>query len=677
MGAHEALKFLPPAARRDFFKKVFPILCDTIEQDRRLVFDPADGLYRGEESFLDWREQSYPVWTRDNVLPIAMSKALSTNVAHYFLLRTAADYSGMNNQPGLESKYAKWADDLKEAINRQFYEPKAGLYRAYLLSEDGGFEIPVERYELLGESLAILTGVADAERARSIINKYPAGPFGPPVVWPEERTEFIYHNQSIWPFVTAYWIKAAQKAGNAEAVDAGIQSLERLAALNLSNMENYDFMTGLSRVDTGPRKGPQINSRRQLWSAAGYLSMVQDVVFGLDTSMDGIRFRPFITAKMRNDIFKTGDAIELRELAYRGTRNLVRVHLPPAGSFARGICDVDRVELNGKPVGTGFVKVESLQPSNRWEIFLKAPNAGATHGGASILVADISNEHAVFGPDQPVWADDRKEIRIENGHAVLSYRHDDAANVSFNIYRNGELCATGVRETEWTDPARGDFANAEYSYAVVAVDLKSGNASHPTPSRSIRTPDQQQVIPATAMQHVGGNLVANHHFENWGKPEHEIVTNSFQVKHPGNYRVRVEFSNGAGPVNTGITCAVKRIEILRSSSKEIVASGYLVMPQSGDWNRWDLSSSVTANLDPDDHYVIRILEDKYSRNMSYLKNNERYTSGLGGGSEVYNFVNIADVRLLHVGNLSTSHKSSRTVAALVKRTNPKSGADPQ
>jgi hypothetical protein len=109
LGASETLKYLPAPERQSFLKKVYPILRDTIEQDRRLVFDAADGLYRGEQSFLDWREQTYPGWTKDNVLPIAMSKALSVNAADYFALLTASDYAGRLNLPGEQARYADWA----------------------------------------------------------------------------------------------------------------------------------------------------------------------------------------------------------------------------------------------------------------------------------------------------------------------------------------------------------------------------------------------------------------------------------------------------------------------------------------------------------------------------------------------------------------------------------------
>jgi len=107
-----------------------------------------------------------------------------------------------------------------------------------------------------------------------------------------------------------------------------------------------------------------------------------------------------------------------------------------------------------------------------------------------------------------------------------------------------------------------------------------------------------------------------------------------------------------GPVNTGITCGVKRLEILKAGSDQAVASGYLIMPQSGDWQRWDVSSPVAADLSAGVEYAIRIFEDDYSRNMSYLKKNERYTAWPGGGQSGCNFVNIAGIQVEKIANSS-------------------------
>src|SRR5262249_49371985 len=124
MGASQVLNFLTAGARQDFLKKAYPILRDSIEQDRQLLFDTTVGLYRGEESFLDWREQSYPYWVKDNVLPVAMSKALSVNAAYYFILKMVSGLAGANEK----TRYSQWAEELKASINSRFFDRKAGLY---------------------------------------------------------------------------------------------------------------------------------------------------------------------------------------------------------------------------------------------------------------------------------------------------------------------------------------------------------------------------------------------------------------------------------------------------------------------------------------------------------------------------------------------------------------------
>ena len=72
------------------------------------------------------------------------------------------------------------------------------------------------------------------------------------------------------------------------------------------------------------------------------------------------------------------------------------------------------------------------------------------------------------------------------------------------------------------------------------------------------------------------------------------------------------------------------------------------MPQSGDWRRFDLSSVVRATLKAGETYAIRIFEDPYSRNMSYLQRNRDYTANPGGGEGGLQFVNIAAIQLLRV-----------------------------
>jgi len=649
LGADTTLKFLPAPEQKSFLAEIYPILHDTLEADRRILFDPEDGLYRGEQSFLDWREQTYPGWTKDNVIAIAMSKTLSVNVANYFALRTAADYAKRLGWHDDQNRYAVWASELKAAINGKFFDPEAGLYGTYILT-DSAFGVRVHRYDLLGESLAVLTGVADEAQAKAIVRHYPVGPFGPPVVWPQERTVPIYHNHAIWPFVTAYWIKAARQAGNAAAVDEGIRSLMRGTAFNLSNMENFDWATGKAEVKNGVLSGPVVNSRRQLWSVAGYLAMVQDVVFGMETSSDGIRFLPFVTSRLHDEVFAASGTLELQNFIYQGKSIHLRVHLPAMQKNRRGILEAGKIELNGKVIGPDFVAADSLQSQNEWDVCLQNPRP-SNQDDLLNFITDSQAGRAVFGPAPPQWKNiGQAGLTVENGLLALHFSCADGSNVVFNIYRDGELCARGINATDWVDPHSGDFPNRIHCYAIEALDARTGNASHLTPTRFYTTTNDQWEIPAKAMENRGGSLADDHYFMDWGKPGHELLVKKFTATRSGQYLVRAEFSNGAGPVNTGITCAVKRIEIRKTGSGEMVAAGYLIMPQSGDWQRFDLSSIVRARLEAGEQYAIRIFEDEYSRNMSYLAQNERYTAWPGGGKYPYNFVNIAAIHLWRIAD---------------------------
>jgi hypothetical protein len=159
-----------------------------------------------------------------------------------------------------------------------------------------------EKYDLLGLWLAILTGVADQSQAEQIMAHYPHSEVGPPVICPQQPFIKIYHNRAIWPFVTAYSLRAAKLAHNDSVVTHNVMSLINGAAMNLSNMENFEFTTLSNYHADGDYSGPEINSQRQLWSVAGYMSMVLDIVFGLETSDSGIRFKPFITKDLRTNL---------------------------------------------------------------------------------------------------------------------------------------------------------------------------------------------------------------------------------------------------------------------------------------------------------------------------------------------------------------------------------------
>src|SRR5690349_2100181 len=293
LGAERTLDNLEGEARARFARQAYRALRGTVEADRVATYDPRAGLYGGEESFLDWREQTYAPWIVDDLPWMARSKALSTNVDQYRALRLLARLAREAGARDASARYAAWADSLRVAIDRTFWVAAAGMYATYTTpNEPPGL---IEKYDLLGNDLAIVSGVASEARARSHLSHYPFAPFGPPVVWPEAPDMYVYHNRAIWPFVTAYTLRAAARVGHIAAADRAIASLMRGAALHLSNMENLEWLTGQSQYDDGPA----INSRRQLWSIAAYYGMVTGTIFGWEPEADGVHIAPFLTSETR------------------------------------------------------------------------------------------------------------------------------------------------------------------------------------------------------------------------------------------------------------------------------------------------------------------------------------------------------------------------------------------
>ena len=369
LGARRLLHFLHGAERTTFRDTAYEALNNTITRDRAVAFDPTDGLYRGEQSFLDWREQSYPAWVKGDPVQIAMSKALSTNAGHLSALELAAELATEKGLTSAAATHKKRAADLRTAMRKGFHVADAKLYSTFIPTFlDPG---PARQYDLLGSSLVVLTGVATAAQATDMLAAYPQLKHEPPVIWPQQKGPPIYHNRAIWPFVTAYWLRAARQAANDTVARIAISSMIQGAAMNLSNMENFEMTSLLPHVKDGAYSGPVVNSPRQLWSVAGYVSMVHDLFFGLETSAEGIRFLPFIAALDRYWILGAASTMVLERFPYKGKRITVKVHLPKKASVG-GAHKIGTIKLNGKVITSDYVAPSALKADNLWEVTLTA-----------------------------------------------------------------------------------------------------------------------------------------------------------------------------------------------------------------------------------------------------------------------------------------------------------------
>ncbi|MES2898581.1 MAG: esterase [Pseudomonadota bacterium] len=619
-GADKVLSTLPLAQRKAFAPRALLALSNTIDNDRLAAFDAATGLYTGEQSFLDWRDQSYAAWITSDLASMASSKALSTNVAHYKALTLAAKLAREQGDTKRAQRYQLWAAQLKSAINRHLWLPQAGMYSSLTAGHFDG--APMHKFDWLGQSLAIITGVADKRQARSILASYPHGPMGAPVIYPQQIGMPVYHNRAIWPFVTAYGLKAAAMHHNAAVADAAYATLMRGAALNLSNMENLEWLTGqpLLLDEAQPSLiGPVINSKRQLWSVGAYLGMVIENIFGLRASPHGIVIEPFITARLRRETFGAASSITLSRLRVHGKELTMRILLP-AGSSGDGFYQVSNVTIDGRSAGKA-IAWNRLGPSSVIEVNLGS--LSRERGAIRRVTADpYAESSAVFGPREAAL---QAVERQPDGSVNLRIRPGaTSSRVSFNIYRNGALVKRNLAATSWSDrkPVRGAC------YAVETEFAGSGNRSHHS-------------IPVCAEQPIAMEVMS----QGWGQPGEVLVTNPIAVARAGAYQVQLRYHNGANEINLGISGGVKWMKI-RGADGKLVNEGVVQMPHARVLKgvpQIVYSTPLTARLQPGQYRIE--LSDFY--NMSYLQANSTF-SAAGGATGPSNRVDLHGVRLTPV-----------------------------
>jgi len=395
--------------------------------------------------------------------------------------------------------------------------------------------------------------------------------------------------------------------------------------------------------------GPVVNSQRQLWSVAGFLGVVHEVIFGLEATQTGIRFAPKITREMRNTLFSGMEEITLSGLNYRGRRLSVKVKLP-AVSGDNGVLDVVAVRRDGQDVGTGFIEAAALGQDNVFEVEL-GTGATSTKGIKALGDAEIADYKNVFGPRTPSISG----VAITNDRVQVNFTvAENAADVTLNVYRDGTRIAQDLpgSTTSYVDMGSAAHATRTYCYTVEAVFKTSGNASQRARPWCYWGPNNGRIQSFGAQQNFqanGGTLVLNHgrwHYENWGDPGHTITVSNVTAKQSGRHLLQVTAGNGAGDYTTGITCGVKAIEVWDGAT--LVGSGQLTMPHLATWDDWRDSNLVPVDLVTGKTYSIVIREDAASGNMSDFAHFSSY-NGTGGQSGRFNKVNISEVKVLAIG----------------------------
>ena len=540
---------------RTWLQQVYPIIKRSIEDDQQNAYDSATGLVRGESSFLDWREQTYPRWMQP--VDIYQSENLGTNAVHYHANVVLAQMAQQLGETAVATTHEKVAQRIKQGMNEHLWQADQGYYGQYLYGRK--FLVLSPRAEGLGEALSVLFGVAEGERAQQVVARTPTTPYGIPCIYPQIPGIPPYHNNAVWPFVQSFWALAAAKAGNEESVLESIAAVYRPAALFLTNKENYV-------AENGDYAGTQINSSNMLWSLSGSLGLVYKVLFGMEWQPNRLIFHPFVPQAMRG-------ARQLTGFRYRGA--VLDINLQGYGN------QISSITLDGQPLPEAAVPA-TLTGRHAVRIVLRS------EAPRPLPVARVGN---LFSPETPAVA-----------YANESLHWDAQPNVkTYKVLKNGEPLTT-LATTEL--PVSATSAYAEYQIIAVGATGLESFASEPLVVEKeglYRQYQLEAVAPKAAQPYKGFSGTG---FVEINKTLNTALALPVKVTETGLYAVDFRYANGNGPTNTNNQCAIRT---LRLGPQRL---GTIVLPQRGvaEWSNWGFTNAVLVHLDKGSHLLTLAFE---------------------------------------------------------------------
>lgn len=566
---------------KKWLETVYPVVERSIAKDAKTVLS-EDGLIKGETSFIDWREQSYPKWMQ--TVDISQSEAMGTNVLYAAALKCASEMAAELGKKKEAEEFKKASEELSSAIDKTFWMPEKGYYGMYTYGRDNKILNP--RAETLGESLAILFDIVPAEKIKIISENHPVTKYGPPVFYPQISDMPNYHNNALWPFVASYWTLAQAKAGNEEGVLEGIGSIVRPAALFATNKENLNLDNG--DIFT------ELNSSNMLWSLSGNLALTNQILFGIHFEKDGLRIMPFVPK-----VFEGKRT--LSNFPYRGAKLNITVN----GYGA----NISKMTINGEPYNfkknpvisakllKGEVKIV-VDMDNRPIPEMKI-NKVVNIKSPLTPIAWLTIDESLAGPGIP-------DLNLLEWNPI-EYIGE------YIVLKDGNEVAR-TKQTSWPAVEEG-----EWQVIGVADDGTQGFSSEPRSNRKSKFFDMDEEMAVMISPEISypSKAVRGYKGDGFSETDHNLPnpTSTIEIAHDGIYTISFRYSNGNGPVNTENKAAIRSLYV---DGKEI---GTIVMPQRGvgNWDDWGLTNSVRVKLSKGTH-VISLALNPEDENMNLTTN---------------------------------------------------------
>ncbi len=534
---------------RKWLEYIYPIIKKSVDDDALTVAAP-DGLVKGETSFIDWREQSYPRWMQ--TADIYQSEALGTSIVHAQALQVLADIAAELGKGKEASEYGACAEAIRKAVNDKLWLDDKGYYAMYNYGRTASILNP--RAETLGESLAILYDVASPERARSITENNPTTPFGAAIFFPQIADIPPYHNNALWPWVGAYWAMANAKALNEAGTLEAIGAVFRPAALFATNKENFVLDNG--DIAT------QLNSSNMLWCLAGNIAITHRILFGIRFEKDGLAFAPFVPKALAADRTLTN---------FRYRRATLDITVKGYGS------EIKSFTLNGKE-HKPFIPAD-IKGNNKIVI---------TMADNDVPPLRVNRTRNVKAPLTPVaWFEDN----------TLNWNPIEYIG-KYIVLRDGKP----VAETHST--AFEAVVPGEYQIIGVSREGVQSFASEPRSNREkiiVEMPGEVAEAVSSEISYRPEKGIMGYHGAGFREIDRSSAPVNIPVEVPadGTYAIYLRFANGNGPVNTENKCAIRTISV---DGKRV---GIVVLPQRGvaNWNDWGNSNVLELPLTAGKHTV--------------------------------------------------------------------------
>ncbi len=557
---------------REWLKNSYEIIKKSITQDEHIAYDPTTGLVKGESSFLDWREETYPRWMQPT--DIYESECLGTNAAHYQANIIASKMASILGDKENIKRFDSNAQHIKEGINNHLWLDDKGYYAQYLYGRNNKIVSP--RSETLGEAFCVLFNIADEERSKTIIRSVNQTQYGNSCIFPQIPNIDPYHNNGVWPFVQSFWMWASAKTGNEASVMESIAAIYRAASMFTTNKENFIAETGDYGTDT--------NSSNMLWSIAGNISIVHRLFFGINFTEDGLDFTPFIPQQISGDKKLTG-------FKYRDA--ILDIEVKGFGN------EISNFTLDGKVKKSTII---SPKLKGQHKIVIQLNNNTPTE-------TKINKTQNYFTVETP-------KVYLEKYDQLAWTQIPNATK--YRIIKNGKEIAKQERRKINDNRFNIDQSETYAEYQIIAEDANGiqGFASEPLPVYNPKAEQRFDIYTFTSNSVESfGNMAAK--AVEITPSENALIKMELDVPESGRYIIDFRYANGSNTVLSGNTCAIRNL--LVNGEK----AGVLVFPHRGEniWNEWGFSNSVKINLNEGVN-IVSLSFDDTTNNMNMDKINK-------------------------------------------------------